>query len=94
MVMDSTKLRSMINEILVDDEDLNVSQRWSVSKSRVIGDDLIFSIDFLSSEDRQIVWQQRFSLGKKYNLYVDVILHTKQRKVRAALIGEWHKFNP
>ena len=92
VAMDSTKLRSMINEILVDDEDLNVSQRCSVSKSRIIDDDVLFRLEFKSSEDHDMIWEQRFTLGKKYNLYVDIILPTKQSKVRAALVGEWHKF--
>ena len=89
-----SKLRTMLMEILEDIEDgnVNVSQGWGTKFVRVSDKDVIFGISFNSVEDHDMVWQQRFTLGKKYKLFVDVVLPTKQKKVRAALIEEWHKF--
>ena len=39
-----------------------------------------------------MIWKYRFSLGKKYNIFVEVVLPPKQKKLRSSLIGDWYKY--
>jgi len=92
LVVDESKVTKILKVITDPDDDVMVYQGFSVLFTRVFDKNVTFGIDFNSIEDRDRIWAQRFILGKKYNLFVDISLPTKQKKVRSTLIEEWYKF--
>ena len=83
------KICKCIEEVLTDDDFFGEITTFFVdSKSGYFK----AGIEFDSALDRENVWRNRFSFGKRYNLFIEPYLSAKQNNIKNSLIECWYKF--